>query len=287
VIIPKTLVVACIDGSRYSPAVCDCASWAALSMEAPLTFLHVPSKVREAPQADLSGSIGFGTRESLLEELAALDAQRGKLAQERGRQILSAAKERARAAGVTSPEALQRHGGLVETLTELEEGIRLLVLGKRGEAAEFASEHIGSHLERVIRSMSRPILVVTETFTAPRRIMLAFDGSATTRKGVEMVAGSPLFRGLPCHLVMVGADTADARAHLARARQTLEEAGFEAPSAILPGEPESVLTGYQQEHGIDLMIMGAYGHSRIRQLFVGSTTTEVLRKSSVHLLLLR
>jgi len=283
----KTLVLACIDGSGFSPAVCDCAAWAALQLEAPLTFLHVPSKVREAPQADLSGSIGFGTRESLLEELAALDEQRGKLAQEQGRQILAAARERARAAGVAGPEGLQRHGGLVETLTELEAGVRLLVLGKRGESAEFAAEHIGSHLERVIRAMSRPILVTTETFRAPRRIMLAFDGSATTRKGVEMVAGSPLFRGLPCHLVMVGADTADARAQLARARQTLENAGFETPASILPGEPESVLAGYRQENDIDLMIMGAYGHSRMRQLFVGSTTTAMIRNSSVPLLLLR
>ncbi|HEX9776903.1 MAG TPA: universal stress protein [Geopsychrobacteraceae bacterium] len=283
----KTLVLACIDGSGFSPAVCDCAAWAALQLEAPLTFLHVPSKVREAPRADLSGSIGFGTRESLLEELAALDEQRGKLAQEQGRQILAAARERTRTAGVAAPEGLQRHGGLVETLTELEAGVRLLVLGKRGESAEFAAEHIGSHLERVIRAMSRPILVTTETFRAPRRIMLAFDGSATTRKGVEMVAGSPLFRGLPCHLVMVGADTADARAQLARARQTLENAGFETPASILPGEPESVLAEYRQENDIDLMIMGAYGHSRMRQLFVGSTTTAMIRNSSVPLLLLR
>lgn len=283
----KTLVLACIDGSSYSPAVCDSAAWAALRLDAPLTFIHVLSKVREAPQADLSGSIGFGTRESLLEELATLDEKRGKLAQERGRQIIAAARERARAAGVAAPEGLQRHGGLIETLSEFEEGVRLLVIGKRGEAAAVASEHIGSHLERVIRSMSRPILVTTDTFRAPQRIMIAFDGSATTRKGVEMVAQSPLFKGLPCHLVMAGAATADARAQLSHARQTLEKAGFEAPSAIFPGEPEAVLARYRQENDIDMVIMGAYGNSRIRQLFVGSTTTEMIRKSTVPLLLLR
>jgi nucleotide-binding universal stress UspA family protein len=117
--------------------------------------------------------------------------------------------------------------------------------------------------------------------------MLAFDGSATTRKGVEMVAASPMFRGLPCHLVMAGAKTADTVEQLARARQTLETAGFETPTAILPGEAENVLSRYQQEHDIDLMIMGAYGHSRIRQLLVGSTTTAMIRMSTVPLLLLR
>jgi len=283
----KTLVLACIDGSPYTPAVCDAAAWAALMLDTPLTFLHLLDKPQQPPQTDLSGNIGFGSRETLLEELAALDEKRGKLAQERGRLILTAARERARTAGIAEPEGMKRHGGLVETLTEMEESIRLLVLGKRGEASAIASDHLGSRLERVIRAMRRPILVTTAEFQPPRQVMLAFDGSATTRKGVEMVAASPLFRGLPCHLVMAGTDTAETRAQLAEARQTLEAAGFEAPAAILPGEAEKVLSTYQKENGIDLMIMGAYGHSRIRQLLIGSTTTAMLRKSDISMLLLR
>jgi len=283
----KTYVLACIDGSTYSPAVCDAAAWASLRLEAPLSFLHVLHKGQEAKGDDLSGSIGFGAQESLLEELASLDEQRGKLAMERGRQMLLAARERARAAGVVEPEGRQRHGDLVQTLTELEAGVRLLVLGRRGEAADVASEHLGSHLERVIRSLHRPILMTPPEFSAPQRVMIAFDGSATTLKGVEMVAGSPLFRGLPCHLVMVGGDSAEARAQLAKARKTLEEAGFEAPAVMLSGEVEKSLRQYQKDQGIDLIIMGAYGHSRIRHLLIGSTTTELMRRSAVPLLLLR
>jgi nucleotide-binding universal stress UspA family protein len=283
----KALVLACIDGSSFSPAVCDAAVWAAPRLDAPLTFLHVLSKPLQPPRADLSGSIGLGAQESLLEELAAMDEKRGKLAQERGRQILAAARKRAATAGIAEPGGLQRHGGLVETLAELEDSIRLLVLGRRGEAAEYASEHLGSHLERVVRAMRRPILVTPVEFYPPHRIMLAFDGSDTTRKGVDMVARSPLFRGLPCHLVMAGADTAENRAQLAHARQILEMAGFEAPAVVLPGEVEEVLAQYQQEHNIGLMILGAYGKSRIRHLLIGSTTTAMLRNSTIPLLLLR
>jgi nucleotide-binding universal stress UspA family protein len=279
--------MACIDASGYSPAVCDYAVWSALRLETPLTFIHVLDKVRDASSVDLSGSIGFGAQEELLEELASLDEQRGRLAREQGRLLLKAARQRARDAGVAEPEELLRHGELVETLTELEKGVRLLVLGKRGETAAVASQHLGSNLGRVIRAMHRPILVTMAEFRVPQRIMLAFDGSATTRKGVEMVATSPMFRGLPCHLVMAGAKTADTVEQLARAKQTLEDAGFETPAVILPGEVESVLSRYQQEQEIDLLIMGAYGHSRIRELLVGSTTTAMIRKSTVPLLLLR
>lgn len=117
--------------------------------------------------------------------------------------------------------------------------------------------------------------------------MLAYDGSATARKGLEMVARSPLFAGLPCHLVMVGEDNQKTRAELEPVKKILEDAGFDVPAAIIPGEAVAALSSYQAEHGIDLMIMGAYGHSRIRQLLIGSTTTEMLRKSSIPLLLLR
>lgn len=283
----KKLVLACIDGSCYTPAVCDAAVWASQRLDAPLKFFHALQRKKEVASTDLSGSIGFDARESLLEELVSLDEKRNKLAMERGKQVLAIATERAQSAGNVAVDGCQRHGGLVETLTELQEGIRLLVLGQRGEAASVASEHLGSHLERVVRTLQRPILVTPSEFKVPKKVMLAFDGSATTRKGVEMVAGSPLLRGLPCHLVTVGSDTADKRAKLEQAQKTLEEAGIEAPTVILPGESESVLRQYQQDNDIDLIIMGAYGHSRIRQFLIGSTTTAMLRQSRVPVLLLR
>jgi nucleotide-binding universal stress UspA family protein len=282
-----TNVVACIDGSSSAPAVCDYAAWAALRLQAPLTFLHVLDRSQYPANGDLSGSIGLGARESLLEELARLDEQRGKLALEQGKLMLEEARKRALADGIGEPLCRQRHGDLVETLAELEGEIRLLVLGRQGEDHTIPSQHIGSHLERVIRTMHRPILVTPADFAEPQRIMLAYDGSTTTRKGVEMIAASPLFKGLPCHLVMAGADTAEAREHLKWAQATLEKAGFEAPGRIVAGDVEPVLNDYRQEHRIDLIVMGAYGHSKIRQFLVGSTTTNVLRQASIPLLLLR
>ncbi|WP_303908011.1 universal stress protein [Thiohalomonas denitrificans] len=282
-----TNVTACIDGSSASPAVCDYAAWASLRMEAPLVFLHVLDKSEYPAQSNLSGNIGLGSREALLEELAELDEKRGKLALEQGRVMLEAARDRAIEDGVADPATRQRHGDLVETLIEMEEEIRLLVIGKQGRAGDSLGEHIGSHLENVVRTMHRPILVTTPIFQEPRSVMIAFDGSATTRKGVEMVASSPLFRGLPCHLVMVGAATDDAYTQLDWACQTLEAEGFEAPFTILAGEVETVLCEYRKEHDIDMLIMGAYGHSRIRQFLVGSTTTSVVHSANVPVLLLR
>ena len=282
-----THVMACIDGSAFSTAVCDYAAWATQRLAAPLTFLHVLDRAQYPQPGDLSGNIGLGSREALLEELASLDERRSKLAREQGQLLLEAARERASAAGVADAGARQRHGNLVETLRELEGDIRLLVIGKRGDSSLKPSQLIGSQLENAIRAMQRPILVTPETFKAPQRAMLAFDGSATAFKGVEMLANSPLLRGLPIHLVMVGPDIASSREPLEQAARRLGEAGYEVHTAILAGDIEPALHAYQAEHGIDLLAMGAYGHSRIREFLVGSTTTSMLRSTPTPLLMLR
>ncbi len=273
-------VIACIDGTSVTPAVCDYAAWASLRLEAPLLILHVLDKSEFPTQPNLSGNIGLGSREALLEELSELDEKRAKLALEQGRLMLEAARDRAIADGVAAPQTMQRHGDLVGTLLDLEEEARLWVLGKHDD---HLAEHLGSRLESAVRALHRPILVTSVDFTEPKRIMIAFDGSATTKKGVEMVAASPLFRGIECHVVMVGGN----RGSLDWARQKLENAGFDVTASLLTGEVEKVLCDYRRDHAIDMIVMGAYGHSVIRRFLVGSTTTNMIRNARVPVLLLR
>ena len=282
-----TQVLACIDGSPQAAAVCDCAAWASRQLDAPLTLLHVLDQQRYPMSGDLSGIIGLGSREFLLEELASLDEKRSKLALEEGRMMLDSARQRVITAGVAQPDVRQRHGDLVESLRQLEPETRLLVIGKQGEDSGNDLQLIGSQLESVIRTMQRPILVTPASFSVPTSVMLAFDGSATSRKGIEMLASSPLFRGIPIHLVMVGEDTPANRAPLQGAADALQAAGFEVHVAIRAGDVEPTLHAYQAEHGIGLLVMGAYGHSRIRQFLVGSTTTSMIRTTTTPLLLLR
>jgi len=280
-------VVACIDASRAAPAVCDYAAWASLHMETPMTLLHVLDEERYPAEPDLDGSIGLGSREQLLDELAELDRRRAKLALEHGHNMLQEAESRVRAAGVTDVLRRQRHGDLTESLLSLEAQTRLLVMGLHGEASSEGESRIGSQLETVIRSMHRPILLVPDEFHTPRSAMLAFDGSATAFKGVELLAGSPVLKGMPLHLVMVGADTGDRREQLKTAEKMLAPMGAEITLAIRAGEVEDALHAYQDEHDIDILVMGAYGHSRIRQFLVGSTTTTMLETAERPLVILR
>jgi len=159
--------------------------------------------------------------------------------------------------------------------------------GRRGQSAETTQRDLGRNVERVVRRLEKPILAVTEGFIEPRRALLAFDGGIVTRRGVEMIAASPLFRGIPVHLLMSGKASADASKQLEWAKKTLESAGFEAPAALIPGDAENIIAKAVREQNIDMLIMGAYSHSPLRSLLFGSKTSDLLRSAKVPTLLLR
>lgn len=282
-------IYACVDGMATMAAVIDWAAWAARRLDAPLDFLHVLERqLDRAAFSDYSGTIGLGAQESLLQELSELDARRSKLAQEAGRQLLVWARDRAAALGLTRLDTRLRHGDLVDSLQEVEADARLFVLGEHEPPHRTPRIHLDHHVERVIRTVKRPVLVATGAqFVAPVRVAIAFDGSATAHQMMQTVAASPLLVGLPLLLVMVGGDEAAAHSALDGACQTLRGAGFEASSTWLAGEPEQVLPGWVKAQGAGLLVMGAYGHSRLRQWVVGSTTTTLLRLSEVPVLVLR
>lgn len=281
-------VLACVDQSRYADHVADYAAWAARRLDAPLELLHVIDRhPGQGTADDHSGAIGIDAQENLLSRLSAEDAMRTRSAREQGRVFLNRLRERALAAGAQQVDVRQRYGELEQTLTEQEADLRLLVLGRRGEAAEMTQRDLGRNVERVVRALHKPILTVTEGFTEPRRVMIAYDGGAVTRRGVDMVAGSPLFRGLPIHLLMSGRRDASAEKQLESAKTTLASAGFDVTAALVPGDAESVIARTTKEQAIDLLIMGAFSHSPLRSLLFGSKTADLLRSSRIPTLLLR
>lgn len=281
-------VLACVDQSHFADYVADYAAWAASRMKAPLEFLHVIDRHPEIGTGeDHSGAIGINAQELLLTKLSDLDASRTKSERETARIFLNQLRLRAMAAGVDAPDVRQRHGTLTETLVEQEDGVRLFVLGRRGESAEKTQRDLGRNVERVVRALHKPILTVTAGFKAPSRVMIAFNGGIVTRGGVELVAASPLFRGLPVHLLMSGKKTQEASKQLDWAKRILETAGFEAPAFLMPGDTESMIAQHVREYEIDLLIMGAYAHSPLRTLLFGSTTSELLRSAMIPTLLLR
>lgn len=283
-----TTLLACIDASRYAESVCDHAAWAAARLGASVELLHVLDRHEIDPaKSDLSGTLGFGGQEALLEELAALDEQRGRLARRQGQALLEEATTRLRTSGVSEIHAHQRHGTLVDTIAELEPSVDLIVIGRQGAASGTSQTHLGANLERVVRSTHTPMLVTARAYRPIERVLLAFDGSHSSRKAVSYVVHSPLLAGAACRLVTVGADEPDVRKQLDDAAALLRGAGFDATTDVLPGHAEQVIAAEVEAGGVELLVMGAHGHSRIRTLVIGSTTTALLRSCPASVLMIR
>ena len=284
----KSTILACTDGSRYAASVYSHAAWAAPRIDARVHVLHIIDSRREAvPHVDLSGSIGMNARIALKEELVALDEARGRLAQARATIILNEARAHFDLAGMGDVQFEARHGHLLETIEEQEKQASLIVVGKRGEAANFDKMHLGAHLERVIRSAKRPVLVSSRAFKPIERMLIAYDGGPSSRKAVEYAASKPLLRGLKCVLLAGGRPSSAIENDLKDAADALRGAGYDVETHHEKGHAEDVIADTVKQANIDLLVMGAYGHSRIRQLMVGSTTTAMVRTCLVPVLLFR
>ncbi len=275
-------IAAFIDGSEYSASVVDYAVWASARLSMPVSLIHVIGRQdSDSTPADLSGNLRLGARTALLEQLTKLDADRAMLLRERGRVILEDAAERMDDAGTEDIAQKLRFGDLFETMDDLEAETRFTILGKRGVSHAFAADHLGSNLERALRGAKRPVLVANRAFKAPERFLFAYDGSPAAERALERMLAGSVLAGVACDIVTVGTATPQVRDKLSHAAGALRQAGYDVTEHLETGEPEIVLARLVSTLKADQLVLGKAGHSRIRRLFVGSTTMELTRSCKV------
>lgn len=278
-------ILACIDGSQYSQSVCDYAAWAAGRLKAEIEIAYVTDlRQFEIPfVADLSGSLGLQPYQSIMGELQSLEERKSTL-------ILDQAESLLRDSGYEGElTRIHKTGFLVDSLSEMEESCELIVIGKRGENANFAAEHLGSTMERVARASTKPCLVASRSFQPVDKLLLAYQDVDSCNAAVDYFCNSLCFSDIELHLVSVARkdDEAEVLSDLHAVEERLRSAGLTVVCQMLHGAVAPALSEYAKEMGIGMLAMGAYGHSKIRHLIIGSTTTEILRDCRLPTLLFR
>ena len=281
-------ILACTDGSSYAPSVYSHAAWAAQSLGASVHVLHLVDPHHEtALSSDLSGVIGLGAKSLLMEELVELEAAKAKLDHAKGKALLAVAREHLAQAGITQVVADQKHGSLADSIETYDREADIVVIGKRGENTSLDVKHLGSNLERVVRTCKHPVLVVSRIFKPIKRVLIAYDGGPSINRAIDHVVTQPLLKG--CSILLLGVGEGESRLSggLSAAAAKLEAAGYAVTSELLPGHPIEVIGQKVKNDGIDLLVMGAYGHMHIRHLLIGSTTATLLRTCAISALLFR
>lgn len=161
---------------------------------------------------------------------------------------------------------------------------RFAIIGKRGEAAGFAKDHLGSNLERLVRTSTRPTIVVSRAFKPIRRFLLAFDGSPSAQRAVERLVEGSVLDGLECHTVSVGTPNSEVGKKLDAAAQALRDVGYLTTDHLVQGDATTAIAKMITSIDADMLVLGKAGHSRIRRLFIGSTTLELMQSCHVPVL---
>ncbi|WP_348654276.1 universal stress protein [uncultured Psychrobacter sp.] len=280
-------ILACIDGSAVTESICGYAAWYANRLSLPVALLNtieVPASVRR----DLSGSIGVDSRQILLQELSEIDERRARVANNYSAALVNDAKSYINSHFDVAVDIYQRHSKLLPAIEHFSDMNRAIVMGRRGEDHKNSRINIGSQIETVARASNVPILICSEPFQEPSSYMIAFDASKTAIKVIKRIAKSEVLKKLPGHLVMVGNHDSTSKNSLSAAAAELLNAGYSIDCHHLPqGDAVNGLLNFQLEHHIDIMVIGAYGHSKWQQMFLGSTTTEILASTVSPVILVR
>lgn len=283
-------ILVCIDGSvPYTDSCFAYASWLAKHSGSRLEIVYVSDfrQLEVSLVADFSGSLGAQPYQGLLTQIEEIENEKAK--------ILKAYTEDFFKKEGLEKQAQFHHrmGYLVDMLEDFEldetDAVDLTLLGKRGENADFASQHLGSMMERVVRASCKPCFVASRKFDPIQKILIAYDGSESCQKALHFFAHQEFLKKFDLHVVSVAEDEKDAKAneHLSEAKKALEASGFKPTCHLLHGVVENEVAKFVHDHAINLLCIGAYGHNRIRYLLIGSTTTELVRKCHIPVLLFR
>ena len=229
---------------------------------------------------EISGVIGFESNAMLLKELAELEQKQSEIALDYSNNLLQHISERILAEHGIQTTHIQEKGDFLEQSFQILQPDDIAVIGLLGERSAEKNKPIGTNVENFIRGANCTVMTVGEQFKPPTRFIFAYEYSPTCIKMMKRIAESDLLRLLQCHLLYIG----DHAEILNEPLQYLNQAGLDVVPQYRYGDvAENILT-YQQELGIQLIVLGAFSHSKIHQFFLGSIATTIFRNSKVPLL---
>ncbi len=277
-------ILLCTDGSPTAENAAAHAVALAGKLKARVTALYVTDiRVLEGPLlSDISGALGAQTYNALLPQLEQIQ-------KEKAEALLQAVKKRCADAHIECAAAHET-GTLIHKLLEYERTADLVVLGRQGEHAKWLEDALGSSVERMARASVKPCLIAPGEFRPIEHILIAHDGSAESTKALRAGIGLAVDLGVGVTIITVcqkEGEEAAATKILKDAEQQALAAKLSVHAELGHGHAESEILRVCEEVGAELIVMGAYGHTRIRELILGSTTSQVLTESHVPVLLYR
>ncbi len=195
--------------------------------------------------------------------------------------------DRARAGGVEV--VCESVSGIADDrIVERGQASGLIVLGRDGEHADFRTALVGSVVDAAVRKTAKPAVVVPGEASVSGPIVLAFDGSPGSRLAAKLAVELATRLSEPVHVFVDSKDKGRAQARFEEVRRLLGSLSVPVrETASTLGRPDVKIIDAAQQAGASLIVMGAFGRSRITEYFLGSNSAAVIRTSPIAVLLAR
>lgn len=267
------------DGSAHASVGVAYSIELAKRHSASLLGLHVVDvKLLEGPfLRDISASLGTAPYVNYQNNISLI-------LKERGNAALEAFREQSEEAGVAF-EAHQTVGSVAHTIIEKSELADLLIMGRGGEHGEWLDGLLGSTTQAVVRHAQCPVLITEREAASLGKFMVAYDGSTHANKALQIAASIGEAWRVPFEVLVAGGE--ETESVVVEAKSYLEAHELEVKYSTQEGDPRDVILDFAKERKADLIVMGAYGHSRVRELVLGSTTWHVINQAPCPVLLAR
>ncbi len=262
-----------IDTSEHSRTAQAYAFYIARKLDATLIGLHVVDivSIEGSFFHDISGSLG-------LEPYLDFSSKMREVLTQRGKTVLEEFTEAGRREGV-EVETLLDMGIVANQICERARSADLVMIGHRGINERFSTGLLGSTAESVARKCPRPLFISPMNFKEMKRPVLAYDGSERASRAMRAAADFAAGLGVSVTVVTVARDPKLGERTLEEARKYFEHFSPSVEFKLLAGHANEEIVKFIKEHLADCLFIGAYGHSRIIEMVLGSTTEYVLRNA--------
>lgn len=241
-------------------------------------FHVVDVKLLEGPfLRDISASLGTAPYVNYQGNIAMI-------LEERGQAALDSCEKLCAEAGITC-ETTMTTGVIPRAIVQKSELADIIVMGRGGEHDPWLEGFLGTTTQAVVRRAHCPVLITATETPGRGRFLIAYDGSHHAKRAVQIAAGISRDWQAPLTVLTVKENGADKLLDEARGYLDAHELPVDYVARI--GDPSETIVEYAEENKIDLLVMGAYGHTKVREMVVGSTTAYVMHRASCPVLLTR
>jgi nucleotide-binding universal stress UspA family protein len=269
------------DGSAYSEVALEYGIYLAERFGAKITGLHVvDDRDLEGPLlSDIAGALGFTPYQNYLPKFR-------KILEDRGDFILETFRNTCERKSIR-PKLKRISGTVPGMIAEEAKKVDLVIIAQRGEHERWSSGLLGSTTESVVRRSPRPVLVTPPSFREFANVLVAYDGSVESNQALKTTCETFVFSDTRLKAVIVTGDRNRCEALTQEIEAFVSPYEMDVDIECLRGEASSEILRYAEESRIDLIVMGAFGHSRIHDLILGGTTAYIIRNTTLPVLLNR